>query len=135
MNDQPTTMTRIVLPSMLNDRQILFGGNILKWMDEVAYITATRLLMQRVVTFSVEDIKFLKPFGLGDIIEINGRITKIGNVKIEISVVATRELAGLGLREKAAEAKFFFTAVDEHNIPKRIDLKNSEQEYDSLHHN
>lgn len=122
MNDQQTTMTRIVLPSMLNDRQILFGGNILKWMDEVAYITATRLLKQGVVTISVGNISFIKPFGPGDIIEINGTITKIGGVKVEVSVVAYRESTETGLKEKAACARFCFAAVDEFNVPKRIDM-------------
>jgi len=122
MNDQPTTMTRIVLPSMLNDRQILFGGNILKWMDEVAYITATRLLKQGVVTISVGNISFIKPFGLGDIIELNGNVTKIGSVKVEVSVMAYRESTETGLKVKAACAKFCFAAVDELNVPKRIDM-------------
>jgi acyl-CoA hydrolase len=30
-----------VLPEFLNDQGFLFGGNLLKWVDESAYITAS----------------------------------------------------------------------------------------------
>lgn len=33
-----TTQTRVIFPCTLNDNNSLFGGKIMQWMDEVAYI-------------------------------------------------------------------------------------------------
>ena len=32
---------KLVLPEFLNNQGYLFGGNLLKWVDESAYITAS----------------------------------------------------------------------------------------------
>ena len=51
-----TKQTRVIFPSTLNTQDSLFGGNIMKWMDEVAYITAVRYEREKMVTVSVEGI-------------------------------------------------------------------------------
>nr|HMQ43287.1 acyl-CoA thioesterase [Mariniflexile sp.] len=37
-----TRQFKMVFPNTLNDHETIFGGTAMKWMDEVAYITATR---------------------------------------------------------------------------------------------
>ena len=115
-----TTQTRIIFPNALNDRGILFGGTEMKWMDEVAYITATRFLRQESVTVSVENIKFLLPVIQGSIITITGKIIETGNVKIKVEVQIFVEDKYSGKKEKAAEACFWFAAVDENRNPVRL---------------
>jgi len=39
------------------------------WMDEVAYITATRFCRKKVVTISAGNINFEKPIPFGSIVE------------------------------------------------------------------
>jgi acyl-CoA hydrolase len=112
-----THQFRIVFGSSLNDRGKLFGGEALKWMDEVAYISALRYTRMKVVTVSVDKIKFLQPIMLGSIIEIIGTIHKIGNVKIEILVQIFVEASDSYERAKAVEAIFTFAATDENNKP------------------
>jgi acyl-CoA hydrolase len=38
---------KIVLPEHLNDYGFLFGGNLLKWVDEIAYIRVSLDLPER----------------------------------------------------------------------------------------
>jgi acyl-CoA hydrolase len=122
-----TTQTKIVFPGSLNDRNILFGGIALKWMDEVAYITATRFLRKEAVTVSVENIKFSKPVKQGDIIEITGKVTEMGSVKLKVQVLVLVEDKNSDRQEKAIEANFWFAAIDENQNPIRITLvKNQE---------
>ena len=42
----------------------------MQWMDEVAYITATRYTRTKMVTTSIEKIRFLKPVNSNTIIEL-----------------------------------------------------------------
>lgn len=122
-----TTQTRIIFYESLNDRDTLFGGIAMKWMDEVAYITATRFLRNETVTVAVENIKFLLPVNKGSIVEITGKVTEMGSVKIKIQVVVMVEDKNSDKQEKAIEADFWFAAIDENQNPIRITLvKNQE---------
>ena len=120
MEDSITTQTHVIFPEMLNDRGVLFGGNLLKWMDEVAYIATTRLLHMHMVTVSVEKVKFMKPILHGDIVEIIGRVSHVGNVKAEIIVEAYCSHALQQGKTKCAEGIFYFTALNESGKPVRI---------------
>ena len=42
-----TKQVKIVFKNLINDHNTLFGGIALKWMDEVAYITATRFCRKK----------------------------------------------------------------------------------------
>ena len=124
-----TTQVRIAFPNTLNDHETLFGGVALKWMDEVAYITATRFLRRRAVTVSIEKVRFLRPVKPDAIVELTGRVSKAGNVKIEVHVEVTTEEMYTGKKEKAIEAVFIFAAIDENHNPVRLSIT----ETDSLH--
>ena len=73
-----TRQVKIIFKDSINDQSTLFGGTALKWMDEVAYITATRFCRKRVVTISVDKINFKKPIPHGSIIELVGNVGIIG---------------------------------------------------------
>jgi len=115
-----TKQVKIVFPNTLNDHETLFGGQALKWMDEVAYITATRFLRRKIVTVSAEKIRFICPVKSDSIVEIKGSVSKIGKVKLEIKVEVTMEDMFSEKREKAIEAVFVFVAVSENQKPERL---------------
>lgn len=117
-----TRQCRMVLPGSLNDNGILFGGNTLKWMDEIAYITAQRFSRMKVVTIAVEKVRFHKAIFPGSMIEITGKVSKAGKVKIEILVEIVCENLRESKREKVAEACFIFAAIDLNFKPKGLDL-------------
>ncbi len=45
-------MVKAVFPNTTNHYDTLFGGTALQWMDETAFITATRFSRQKMVTVS-----------------------------------------------------------------------------------
>ena len=110
-----TKQVRVVFKSTTNDYNTLFGGFAMKWMDEVAYITATRFIRKKVVTISTGGIKFNKPIPYGAIVELIGTVAKVGNVRLEIKVEVYTEQMYTGERQKAFEGSFFFAAVDENH--------------------
>ncbi|MDO9255091.1 MAG: acyl-CoA thioesterase [Bacteroidales bacterium] len=125
-----THQFRMVFQNALNDNGNLFGGFAMKWMDEVAYITAIRFTRMKVVTFSVDNLKFKKAIKPGEMVEIIGRVLKAGRVKIEIQVEIFVENSESDSREKAIDATFTFAAVNKENKPVVIDwgkLKNRVQ--------
>ena len=118
-----THQFRIAFPNTLNDNGNLFGGKVMQWMDEVAYITAIRFTRMKVVTVSVDNLKFKKAIKPGEMVEIIGRVKKAGRVKIEILVEMYVEKPNSDFREKAVEASFTFATINKDNNPVCIDKK------------
>jgi acyl-CoA hydrolase len=117
-----TKQYRAIFPCNLNANNTLFGGEALKWMDEVAYITATRFARERMFTVNTEKIKFLKAVHPNSIVEIIGRIEKVKWVRVYVKVeMFAEEMYGTG-REKVMEGTFVFVSLDDKQKPKRLDL-------------
>ncbi|MFN2395838.1 MAG: acyl-CoA thioesterase [Bacteroidales bacterium] len=115
-----TSQSRAIFPVHLNDNNSLFGGIAMKWMDEVAYITASRFTRKKMVTVTVEKVNYLKPVQVGDFIEITGRVIKSGNVKLKVEVTISRENFKTGELETAISAHFVMASVDETGMPVRL---------------
>jgi acyl-CoA hydrolase len=115
-----TRQVKAVFKNLINDHNTLFGGIALQWMDEVAYITATRFCRKKVVTVSTGKIDFKKPIPYGTFAEIMGTVKNYGSVKMEINVKIFIEEKYSDKRERAVEGNFFFAAVDDKNLPVRL---------------
>ena len=120
INKSETRQVKVVFKNLINDHNTLFGGIALQWMDEVAYITATRFCRKKVVTTSTGKISFKKPIPYGTIVEIIGKIAKVGTVKLEINIQIFTEEKYSDSREKAVEGNFIFAAVYDNNIPIKL---------------
>lgn len=117
-----TKQAKVIFPNTLNDHDTLFGGTAMQWMDEVAYITAIRLTREKMVTVSVEKIKFIQPIKSGTIVETIGKVINIKGLKIEIKVEIWVEEMFTENKFKAIEAMFIFAAVNEMNNPIRLNI-------------
>jgi len=117
-----TRQFKAIFPCMLNANETLFGGEALKWMDEIAYITATRFTHERMFTVNTEKIKFLKAVHPDTIVEIVGRIEKVKMIRVFVNVeIYAEEMYGTN-REKVVEGTFIFAALDEKNKPKQVNV-------------
>ena len=62
---------KLIKPGDLNPRGTLFGGQVLKWIDEEASIfTICQLGERNIVTKAMSEINFVNTAKLGDIAEI-----------------------------------------------------------------
>lgn len=111
---------KAIFPNTVNHYDTLFGGAALAYMDEVAFITATRFSKQRLVTVSTNKIDFKRPIPAGTIIEIIGKIEHVGNTSIQVKVEIFVEEMYHEKREKAIEGLFTMVAVGEDKKPVRI---------------
>jgi acyl-CoA hydrolase len=74
-----------VKPEDLNPNGTLFGGSLLRWIDEEAAIYAIcQLDNQRVVTKFISEINFVSSARQGDIIELGMTATDFGRTSITL---------------------------------------------------
>ncbi|WP_347559098.1 hotdog domain-containing protein [Robbsia sp. KACC 23696] len=74
-----------VKPEDLNPNGTLFGGSLLRWIDEEAAIYAMcQLGNPRVVTKAISAINFVSSARQGDIIELGMTATKFGRTSITL---------------------------------------------------
>ena len=79
---------KLIKPENLNANNTLFGGELLRWIDEEAGIyTMTRLMDQRVVTKYISEINFVSSAKQGDVIEIGMEVTEVGRTSITMKCV------------------------------------------------
>ena len=112
-----THVFKAVFPSTTNHYDTLFGGTALYSMDEVAFITATRFSRLRVVTVCSDKINFTKPIPAGTLIELIGKVIKVGNTSLQVQVDIFIEQMYSDEREKAVTGNFTFVAIDKNKKP------------------
>lgn len=77
---------KLIKPEDLNSRQTLFGGQLLKWIDEEAAIFAMcQLDSKNIVTKIMSEVDFISSARLGDVIEIGCEMVSMGTTSITIS--------------------------------------------------
>lgn len=104
-------MLDIVFPGDTNHHGTLFGGAGLAHMDKVAFITASRHANVDFVTASCERVDFEAPARLGDIVELEGRLLRVGRRSLAVEVVMTAEQLLSGQRHHCARGVFNMVAV------------------------
>lgn len=119
-----THIFKAVFPNTTNHYDTLFGGSAMQLMDEVAFITATRFARLKMVTVSSDKIDFNVPIPSGTIIELVGKVIRMGNTSIDIQVDIFIELMNSDKRELAILGKFKFVAIGENKKPVKIDIEN-----------
>ncbi|UUY08594.1 acyl-CoA thioesterase [Pseudomonas sp. J452] len=110
-------VTKAVFPPTTNHHNTLFGGIALAWMDEVSFIAATRFCRLPLVTVSSDRIDFKHAIPAGSIVELVGRVIKVGTTSLKVEVNIYVESMYHDGREKAVSGVFSFVAVGEGNKP------------------
>jgi len=86
VSDSRTEQVHIVLPMDVNANFGLFGGKLMEWIDIVAAVVARRHCGHQVTTAAVDQLEFLAPARLNDIVVLRGRMTYAGNTSMEVCV-------------------------------------------------
>ncbi len=108
-----TRITKLVFPHDANPIGTLYGGTAMHWMDEVAFLTATRYSRRQVVTVSMDRVDFKVPIPEGSIVELVGEVTGTGRTSMTVQVRILIEDAMAGTQELAIEGSLVMVAVDE----------------------
>lgn len=81
-----TVVQRIMMPMDANPAGNVYGGSILKYIDEVASLVAFRHTRTNVVTASIDRMDFLAPMRVGDFLILRAAINYTGRTSMEVGV-------------------------------------------------
>ena len=116
MNKSMKTINRrLVMAKDLNGVNKLFGGTILAWIDEQAYIEVISLLnSQNVVTKFISGVEFVSGATVGDTIDISTQIIEVGKTSITLKVIVSNSNTQKTI---AVVDKIVMVNVDKNNEP------------------
>lgn len=104
-----------VKPEDLNPNGTLFGGSLLKWIDEEAAIyTIIQLGSQRVVTKLISEINFVSSARQSDIIELGITATDFGRTSLTLRCEVRNKITRKSI---LTIDKMVFVNVDENGQP------------------
>jgi uncharacterized protein (TIGR00369 family) len=89
--DSDTTITELMIPSYANFGGKIHGGILLSLMDKVAFVCATKHAGNYCVTVSVEEVDFLQPVEVGDLVSMMARVNYVGNTSLVVGIKVTAE--------------------------------------------
>jgi acyl-CoA hydrolase len=112
-----TRVFKVVFPNTTNHYDTLFGGLAMYLMDEVAFMTATRFSRKKMVTVSSGKIDFNQPIPADTIIELVGKVARVGKTSLDVEVEIFVEEMYQDVRKQAIKGIFTFVALDENKKP------------------
>jgi acyl-CoA hydrolase len=90
----------------------IFGGTIMSWIDITASIVAFRHCRTAVVTASMDDLHFLHPVRLGELVMLKGSVNFTGNRSLEVGVKVIAENPLTGEQRHTASSYLTFVSLD-----------------------
>ena len=111
VSDSLTQQQYLICPAHINHYGRLFGGQLLKWIDELAGIVAIRHCGTTVTTAAIDNLQFQAPAYTGDMIVLEGRVTYVGHSSMEVRVDTFREALD-GSRGMINRAYMDMVAID-----------------------
>ncbi len=111
----------LVLPEHMNPHGDLFGGYLLKWLDEFSYITANIDHPGcKFVTVSLDEVSFNHRIESGEILRFDVRQTRLGNTSVEYGVEVFGERGPAASKGILFETRITFVNVDDDGGKRRI---------------
>ncbi len=112
---------KLVLPEHLNHYGFLFGGHLLKWIDEVGYIAVTLDYPGcNFVTVAMDKVEFKKSIRKGTVLRFETVRTSVGNTSVEYTVSAYKDSIDTGKREMVFTTQITFVCLDKNGKKKQL---------------
>jgi acyl-CoA thioesterase YciA len=107
----------IPMPCHTNYNGDIFGGWLLSQMDLAGVSLCNKLNYGRYVTLTIDKMIFKKPVHVGDIVEIMGRINKIGTTSIIVDLLVQTTSMETGITQHVTEGIFKYVKIDKDSNP------------------
>jgi len=102
-----------MLPSDANPWGNVHGGEIMRLIDECAGAAATRHARQRVVTARVDELSFVAPVYVGNLVTARASVNDVGTNSMEVGVRVDAEDMLTGKVVHVSTAYLVFVAIGE----------------------
>ncbi len=130
VNESKTTITELMIPSYANFGGKIHGGILLSLMDKVAYVCASKHAGTYCVTVSVENVEFLQPVEVGDLLSLHASVNYVGNSSLVVGIRVVAENVKQRLVKHTNSSYFTMVAKGDDDKPTRVPkliLENKEE--------
>jgi acyl-CoA hydrolase len=110
-------MVRIMMPMDANNAGNVFGGTILRLIDEVGSVVAVKHARTNVVTASVDRMDFYSPVYIGDMLRLNASINYVHRTSMEVGVRVEAENPMTGEVRHTGTCFLTYVGLDKNRKP------------------
>lgn len=96
------------------------GGVIMKLVDTAAGLSAIKHARGRVVTVSMDEMSFIEPVFLTDVVTLTAQVNDVGRTSMEVGVRVEAENTVTGERRHVSSAYLVFVALDQEGKPRPV---------------
>mgnify|MGYP001196068118 CR=1 FL=1 len=111
---------KAVFPELTNHHNTMHGGEVMRIMDEIAFITATRFCRKGMVIVGCEKVDFSQSLPAGTMIEVIGKVVEVGNTSLKVEVEVYIEEMLSDSRNRAVVGIFTLVAIDKDKKPIKV---------------
>jgi acyl-CoA hydrolase len=116
-----TTFRFLAEPTDVNYGGKVFGGAVMKWIDQAAYAQAIAWCGRYAVTVYVGGIQFEQPITIGHLIEVRARLLHTGSTSMHIGVdVHAADPRSGEVPRRATHCIIVFVALDDNGKPTAV---------------
>ncbi|MCI5969066.1 acyl-CoA thioesterase [Helicobacter sp.] len=119
-NNKTLTMSILMTPSLANFKGRVHGGDILKFLDQVAYACAARYCGNYCVTLSVDSVTFKNPIALGSLVTFLASVNYTGNTSLEVGIKIIAEDIQKHTKTHTNSAYFSMVCVNSEGKPTKV---------------
>ncbi len=120
VSESSETFLHLMMPQDANPLGNVFGGTILRLMDEAAGIVATRHARATTVTASVDRMDFWAPVYVGNLLILKTAVNFVGKTSMEVGVRIEAEDLRSGKRTHTGSCYLTYVALDERRRPMAV---------------
>ena len=114
------TMSVLMTPDKANFAGKVHGGDILKYLDQVAYACASRYCGNYVVTMSVDQVVFQKSILVGNLVTFLASVNYTGKTSMEVGIKVIAEDIQRGIVTQTNSCFFTMVSVDANGTPQPV---------------
>jgi acyl-CoA hydrolase len=114
------TTVRLMMPTDGNTLGNVFGGAIMRYMDEVAGIVAFHHARKNVVTASIDRMDFFAPVYVGNLLVLKSAVNYVGRTSMEVGVRIEAEDPVTGTITHTCSCYLTFVALDKDGRPSPV---------------
>jgi uncharacterized protein (TIGR00369 family) len=118
--ESETVLVQLMEVRHANIAGIVHGGEIMKLVDTAAGIAAIKHAGGMAVTASMDEMSFLHPVHLGDLVTVKASVNDVGTTSLEVGVRVEVEHVLTGERKHTSSAYLVYVALDEHGKPRPV---------------
>lgn len=115
-----TIITELMIPSYANFGGKIHGGILLSLMDKAAYACASKHSGTYCVTVSVDNVEFLQPVEVGDLVSIKASVNYVGNSSLIVGMKVVAENVKKGLVKHTNTSYFTMVAKGDDDKPAQV---------------